>query len=114
VHSIAGFPAGGPSDIVTRAVAKRMSELPGQPVVQNRSGAGGRTAVEALARSRLNGVSLLNAALVKIADEKDTQRFLVAQGLEPVTSAREELGRIIPSEIPKFAPIVQAAGIRPE
>ncbi|MPZ46057.1 MAG: tripartite tricarboxylate transporter substrate binding protein [Betaproteobacteria bacterium] len=60
VRFIAGFPAGGPSDIVTRAVAKRMSELLGQPVVvENRSGAGGHIAVEALAKSPPDGYTIL-------------------------------------------------------
>ena len=62
VRFIAGFPAGGPSDIVTRAVAKRMSELMGQPVVvENRSGAGGHIAVEALAKSPSDGYTILLA-----------------------------------------------------
>jgi tripartite-type tricarboxylate transporter receptor subunit TctC len=62
VRFIAGFPAGGPSDIVTRAVAKRMTELLGQPiVVENRAGAGGHIAVEALARSAPDGYTILLA-----------------------------------------------------
>ena len=59
---IAGFPAGGPSDIVTRAVAKRMSELMGQPViVENRAGAGGHIAVEALVKAPPDGYTILLA-----------------------------------------------------
>jgi len=62
VRFIAGFPAGGPSDIVTRAVAKRMSELMGQPVVvENRSGAGGHIAVEALTKAPPDGYTILLA-----------------------------------------------------
>src|SRR5687767_7573354 len=62
VRFIAGFPAGGPSDIVTRAVAKRMSELMGQPVVvENRSGAGGHIAVEAVAKAPPDGYTILLA-----------------------------------------------------
>ena len=33
IRFIAAFPAGGPSDIVARAMAKRMSEVLGQPVI---------------------------------------------------------------------------------
>ena len=59
---IAGFPAGGPSDIVTRALAKRMAEMMGQPVVvENRSGAGGHIAAEALVRSAPDGYTMLLA-----------------------------------------------------
>ncbi len=60
VRFIAGFPAGGPSDIVTRAVARRMSELMGQPmVVENRAGAGGHIAVEALTKALPDGYTIL-------------------------------------------------------
>ncbi len=60
VRFIAGFPAGGPSDIVTRAVARRMAELMGQPVVvENRSGAGGHIAVEALTKASPDGYTIL-------------------------------------------------------
>ena len=62
VRFIAGFPAGGPSDIVTRAVAKRMAELMGQPVVvENRAGAGGHIAAEALAKAPPDGYTILLA-----------------------------------------------------
>ena len=59
-------------------------------------------------------VTRLNTTLVNIVGEKETQSFLVAQGLEPEASTPEELRRIIAVEIPKFARIVKAAGIRPE
>ena len=62
IRFIAGFPAGGPSDIVTRAVAKRMSEILGQPViVENRSGAGGHIAVETTVKSPADGYTILLA-----------------------------------------------------
>ena len=59
-------------------------------------------------------VTQLNATLVKVVVEKDTQTHLVSQGLEPATSTPDELGRIIRSEIAQFAKIVQTAGIRPD
>lgn len=62
VRFIAAYPAGGPSDIVTRAVGKRMSEMMGQPVVvENRSGAGGHIAVEGLVKSPPDGHTILLA-----------------------------------------------------
>jgi tripartite-type tricarboxylate transporter receptor subunit TctC len=62
IRFIAGFPAGGPSDIVTRAIAKRMSEILGQPVVvENRSGAGGHIAVESTVKAAADGYTLLLA-----------------------------------------------------
>lgn len=60
IRFVAAFPAGGPSDIVARAVGKRLSELLGQPVViENRSGAGGHIGAENVARAAPDGYSLL-------------------------------------------------------
>ena len=62
IRFVAAFPAGGPSDIVTRAVGRRLSEMLGQPVViDNRAGAGGHIAAENIARSAPDGYSLLLA-----------------------------------------------------
>ncbi len=60
IRLIAAFPAGGPSDIVARAIGKRMSEVLGQPVVvENRTGAGGNIGAEAVARSAPDGYTVL-------------------------------------------------------
>jgi tripartite-type tricarboxylate transporter receptor subunit TctC len=54
------FVAGGPSDIVARAIANRMSQVIGQPVVaENRAGANGEVAGRALARAEPDGHTLL-------------------------------------------------------
>jgi len=60
IRFVAAFPAGGPSDIVTRAVARRMAEELGQPVVvENRAGAAGHVGADHVARSAPDGYSLL-------------------------------------------------------
>jgi tripartite-type tricarboxylate transporter receptor subunit TctC len=59
-------------------------------------------------------ITRLNGVIVKVVGEPEMQRYLAAQGLEPATSTPEQLGQIIRSEIPKFAGIVKAAGIKPE
>jgi tripartite-type tricarboxylate transporter receptor subunit TctC len=60
IRFVAAFPAGGPSDIVARAIGKRMSEVLGQPVViENRTGAGGNIGAEALAKTAPDGYTLL-------------------------------------------------------
>ena len=60
IRFIAAFPAGGPSDIVARAMAKRMSEVLGQPViVDNRTGAGGNIGAEAVAKAPPDGYTVL-------------------------------------------------------
>jgi tripartite-type tricarboxylate transporter receptor subunit TctC len=59
-------------------------------------------------------VTRLNGIIVKVVGESDMQGYLVTQGLEPATSTPEQFAQLIRSEIPKFAKIVQAAGIKPE
>src|SRR4029077_12579245 len=47
IHFILGFAAGGGTDLLARLVRPKLSEILGQPViVENRTGAGGRLAVE--------------------------------------------------------------------
>ena len=69
IRFIAAFPAGGPSDIVARAIGKRMAEVLGQPVViDNRPGAGGNIGAEAVAKSPPDGYTvLLGGSYVTIA-----------------------------------------------
>ena len=60
IRFVAAYPAGGPSDIVARAIGRRLSEMLGQPVViENRAGAGGHIGAENVARSAPDGYSLL-------------------------------------------------------
>jgi len=54
------FPAGGTVDFFARVVSTKLSESLGQPVlVENRAGAGGNIAVEAVAKSPADGYTLL-------------------------------------------------------
>ena len=62
VKIFVGFPAGGGADAVARVIAKRLSELWGQPVVvDNKPGASTMIASEAVARSAPDGYTLLLA-----------------------------------------------------
>ena len=57
---VVGFPAGGPNDILGRLIAQWLSGRLGQPmIVENRSGASGNTATEAVARAPADGYTLL-------------------------------------------------------
>jgi tripartite-type tricarboxylate transporter receptor subunit TctC len=69
IRFVAAFPAGGPSDIVARAIGRRMSEVLGQPVViENRTGAGGNIGAEAVAKAAPDGYTvLLGGSYVTIA-----------------------------------------------
>jgi tripartite-type tricarboxylate transporter receptor subunit TctC len=56
VRFVVPFAAGGPSDIVARILAPRMSATLGQPVVvENRAGAGGVTGVDVVAKATPDG-----------------------------------------------------------
>lgn len=59
IKLLVGFAAGGSTDLVARAVADRMGSALGQPmVVENRVGASGTVATEALAHSAPDGYTL--------------------------------------------------------
>lgn len=68
---IVPFPAGGPTDVLARMAAERVSPGLGQPiVVENRSGAGGNLAGDTAARSEADGYTLLVAGQAILAINK--------------------------------------------
>ena len=87
---VVSFPPGTTPDTVARVVAPRLQEILGQPVVvENRAGAGGNVAVDAVAKSAPDGYTLVvstNAALAtnKVLYENlpyDPERDLAAISL---------------------------------
>jgi tripartite-type tricarboxylate transporter receptor subunit TctC len=59
IKLIVPFPAGGPADTIGRVYAQRMQEILGHPVIiDNRSGAGGITGVDAVAKAEPNGYTI--------------------------------------------------------
>ena len=63
VRFIVSFPPGGSADLISRAIAPKMSEKLGQPVVvENRAGAGGMIGVDAVAKAAPDGHTIGLAA----------------------------------------------------
>src|SRR6202008_2111067 len=63
IRFIVSFPLGGSSDLIARAIAPRMGERLGQPVVvENRPGAGGMLGVDAVAKAAPDGYTFGLAA----------------------------------------------------
>ena len=75
VSLLIAFPPGGPSDVLSRIVGKKLEQILGQPfIMDNRPGAGGNIAAEAAANAPADGHTILmgnnsilatNAALYK-------------------------------------------------
>jgi tripartite-type tricarboxylate transporter receptor subunit TctC len=64
VRLIVGFPAGGVVDVFARLIGQWLSERLGQQiVVENRTGAGGNLATEAVAKAAPDGYALLQLTL---------------------------------------------------
>jgi tripartite-type tricarboxylate transporter receptor subunit TctC len=58
---LVAFPPGGASDVLARIVTRKLEDILGQPfIIENRPGAGGNVAAEAVARAAPDGYTLLN------------------------------------------------------
>ncbi len=113
VRLVIGFPPGGGVDIVARLIAPRLAEALGQPfLVENRAGANGNIAMDAVVQSTADGYTLFYGNVGNLAVTNALYRNLsfdtlrdfipVAQTMEsfsviavsadlPVRSARELL-----------------------
>jgi tripartite-type tricarboxylate transporter receptor subunit TctC len=82
-HVIVPFAAGGPTDVLTRIAADRVSPALGQKlVVESRAGAGGNLAAETAVRAEADGYTLLVAGQAILAINKALYRKL---NYDPVT-----------------------------
>ena len=62
IRILVGFPAGGATDAIARAVADRLPNLLGQPVIiDNKAGAGGRLAADAVLAAPADGLTYMIA-----------------------------------------------------
>ncbi len=109
LRMLVGAAPGGTTDIVARAIAIRLSERLGQPVaVDNRGGAGGNIALDAVAKAAPDGYTLgmaysglsINpvvtasmpfdtlADLAPVSLVSTVQMFLIVDATTPITSVR--------------------------
>jgi tripartite-type tricarboxylate transporter receptor subunit TctC len=59
IRFVVPFPAGGPSDVISRVLTTKMASILGQPViVENRAGAGGLTGIASVARAEPDGYTI--------------------------------------------------------
>src|SRR5271163_3736683 len=89
VHIIVGFPAGGPNDIVARLIGQWLSERLGQQfVIENRPGAGGIIAAEAVVNAPPDGYTLLIVGAPQAISTSlyDNLNFNLVRDIAPVAS----------------------------
>ncbi|HSS71577.1 MAG TPA: tripartite tricarboxylate transporter substrate binding protein [Casimicrobiaceae bacterium] len=64
IRLVVPFPAGGPLDVVARAIGQKLTDAWGQPVIiDNRPGAGGNIGADLVAKSAPDGYTILEGAL---------------------------------------------------
>ena len=104
VRIIIGFPPGAGSDTMGRFMARGLGELWKQPfVVENRAGAGGNIAAQAVAQAKPDGYTLLlynNSYAMNVATSK-TVPFDISRDLVPVgTVAISSMLVIVNKDVP--------------
>jgi tripartite-type tricarboxylate transporter receptor subunit TctC len=110
IRLIVGFPPGGPADFYARTIGQKLAELGKQPVVvENRPGANGGIATEAVVRSPADGYTLLWASAGMLAVNPSLYPSLpynIARDLAPVILA------VSVPEVLVVHPAVQAKDVK--
>ena len=99
IHIVVPFPAGGPSDVLTRMIGERMSADFGQAiVVDNRPGANTVIGAQLAAKAAPDGYTLLMAIEFDAGDEPISLRKLPYDPLNdfaPVSLAAKNVGLLV-------------------
>jgi tripartite-type tricarboxylate transporter receptor subunit TctC len=102
VKIIVPYPAGGPTDLVGRLVAQRLSDLWKQPViVENKAGASGVIGSETVARSPADGYTLL------LGNNASQGTF---EQLNPSSTPYRTLSDFAPVALVGVSPLVMVGG----
>jgi tripartite-type tricarboxylate transporter receptor subunit TctC len=104
VTLVVGFPAGGPNDILGRLIAQWPTSRLGQPVVvENKPGASGNIATEAVARAPADGTTLLLVGPANAINGSlyDSLNFNFLSDIAPVAAiTREPLVMLVHPSVP--------------
>jgi len=104
VRIIVGFAAGGGGDIVARLMGQWLSERLGQPlIIENRPGASGNIATEAVVRAPPDGYSLLMVAPANVSNVTlyEKLNFNFVRDIAPIASiARQPYLMVVNPSVP--------------
>ncbi|MBU8542589.1 MULTISPECIES: Bug family tripartite tricarboxylate transporter substrate binding protein [Roseomonadaceae] len=118
VRLVVGFPAGGPTDIPARIIAEKLRSQLGQPlVVENRSGAGGRIALDHVLSQPRDGHTLLVCTYIDALNTMSASRPYGLGEMAPISQiTRAYYALVVPNSVPatNVAEFVALAKARPE
>ena len=115
VRLVVGFPAGGPTDIVSRTLAPKLAEALGQQVVvDKRGGAGGVLATEQVSKAAPDGYTLLMGTIGGIAVAMSllpNRGYDSLRDFTPITQA-VTVTAFVKAEVGKWANLVKVAKMK--
>ena len=107
VRMIVPFAAGGPADLIARIVARVMGERLGRPiVVESRAGAGGMIGVDAVAKSRPDGHTVVMASSGAVVILPHMQPNMPYDPMRDLTPITQVLG------VPQIVSVAPSLGVR--
>lgn len=104
IKVLIGVPAGGTQDVLTRAIAHEVRDSLGPLIIDNRSGAAGRIAAEAVKNAAPDGRTLLLGTASMMAMFPSAYRSLsydpIKDFIPIVNAARFELALVVSKDVP--------------